>query len=257
MNFTKTIINSIKCWVNKQIKDVNEKIADLSTNVNDNFMTKDAMNTKMDAENPIGSGSFSMNRNPDSVVGAFSYAEGHDTIASGRTSHAEGSQTRATGLSSHAEGSLTRATGSFSHAEGYGTRASGMSSHAEGDVTIASGYFSHAEGEHTIAASSSQHVQGKYNIEDAEDKYAHIVGNGDNNVHSNAHTLDWDGNAWFAGDVYVGGTSQDDGDRLIRLSDQMTEDDALELLLELNVVELVTNENGAVFTDENGAIYVL
>ena len=27
---------------------------------------------------------------------------------------------------------------------------------------------------------------------------------------SNAHTLDWDGNAWFAGDVYIGGTGQDD-----------------------------------------------
>jgi hypothetical protein len=26
-------------------------------------------------------------------------------------------------------------------------------------------------------------------------------------VRSNAHTLDWDGNAWFAGDVYVGSTS--------------------------------------------------
>lgn len=24
---------------------------------------------------------------------------------------------------------------------------------------------------------------------------------------SNAHTLDWSGNAWFAGDVYVGSTS--------------------------------------------------
>lgn len=38
---------------------------------------------------------------------------------------------------------------------------------------------------------------------------------------------------------------------------EMTNDDALNLLSELNVVELVTNENGAVFTDENGAIYVL
>jgi hypothetical protein len=42
-------------------------------------------------------------------------------------------------------------------------------------------------------------------------KYAHIVGNGwGNGSRSNAHTLDWDGNAWFAGDVYVGGTGQDD-----------------------------------------------
>lgn len=33
-------------------------------------------------------------------------------------------------------------------------------------------------------------------------KYAHVVGNGFNNkIRSNAHTLDWDGNAWYAGSV--------------------------------------------------------
>ena len=32
-------------------------------------------------------------------------------------------------------------------------------------------------------------------------KYAHVVGNGTYNKRSNAHTLDWEGNAWFAGDV--------------------------------------------------------
>ena len=45
------------------------------------------------------------------------------------------------------------------------------------------------------------------------DKYAHIVGNGTgiaDNQRSNAHTLDWEGNAWFAGKVFVGGTGQDD-----------------------------------------------
>ena len=41
-----------------------------------------------------------------------------------------------------------------------------------------------------------------------EDKYAHIVGNGTSNKNrSNAHTLDWEGNAWFAGDVYINSTS--------------------------------------------------
>ena len=54
----------------------------------------------------------------------------------------------------------------------------------------------------------------------AEGKYAHIVGNGISDTErSNAHTLDWDGNAWFAGDIYVGGTSQKDGDRLARISE--------------------------------------
>ena len=59
-----------------------------------------------------------------------------------------------------------------------------------------------------------------YADSDAEGKYAHIVGNGTGeNDRSNAHTLDWEGNAWFAGDVYVGGSSQDEGDRLVRLSE--------------------------------------
>lgn len=51
-------------------------------------------------------------------------------------------------------------------------------------------------------------------MEDSGGVYAHIVGNGTDNSRSNAHTLDWSGNAWFAGDVYVGstsGTNKDDG----------------------------------------------
>ena len=43
-----------------------------------------------------------------------------------------------------------------------------------------------------------------YNIEDIEGKYAHIVGNGSVDKRSNAHTLDWNGNAVYAGKVTVG-----------------------------------------------------
>ena len=84
-----------------------------------------------------------------------------------------------------------------------------------GIETRAKGRCSFAEGYHTTANGYAQHVKGRYNIPDNDSKYADIVGNGyyktifDNKL-SNAHTLDWDGNAWFAGDVYVGGTSQDD-----------------------------------------------
>lgn len=42
-------------------------------------------------------------------------------------------------------------------------------------------------------------------------QYVHVVGNGDSDAaRSNAHTLDWSGNAWYQGNVYVGGTGQDD-----------------------------------------------
>ena len=64
------------------------------------------------------------------------------------------------------------------------------------------GNYSVAEGMNTIASSEYQHVQGKYNIEDSSNTYAHIVGNGTAiTARSNAHTLDWSGNAWYAGSV--------------------------------------------------------
>ena len=142
----------------------------------------------MKANNPVGKGSFSMNRREDSEIGNYSFAEGYRTIASGEQSHAEGAN--------------TTASGEISHAEGYHTTASGGTSHAEGNETIASGERSHAEGWMTVASSMNQHVQGRYNIEDSANKYAHIVGNGTDDANrSNAHTIDWSGNAWFAGTV--------------------------------------------------------
>lgn len=191
---------------------------------------------KMDKENPTGTGSFSLNRTADTTIGNFSFAEGYNTtasgsishaegrstIASGEASHAEGDNTEASGLASHAEGDNTTASGDYSHAEGLVTTASGETSHAEGCGAEASGKYSHAEGNQTIANSQSQHVQGEYNVLDTENfegrgTYAHIVGNGTSfSARSNAHTIDWSGNAWFAGDVYVdstSGTNKDTGSK--------------------------------------------
>lgn len=167
--------------------------------------------------------------------GIGSHTEGYLTTASGDYSHAEGFGSNtlpdtvtsdstnddiitayngiggfslAKGYTSHVEGVDNLALGDISHAEGLRTTASGDNSHAEGWDVIASGTGSHAEGYGTKASSGFQHVQGRRNIEDSYNNYAHIVGNGnDDSVRSNAHTLDWSGNAWFAGDVYVGSTS--------------------------------------------------
>ena len=164
---------------------------------------------KMDRNNPVGTGSFSMNRKHNTTIGQFSHAEGFDTEASGQWAHAEGFD--------------TVAYGEFSHAEGFGAVAFGSGSHAEGTNTEAFGRCSHAEGDGTIASGLNQHVQGEYNINDVDvdgnnlNTYAHIVGNGtDDNNRSNAHTLDWEGNAWFSGDVYTGstsGTNRDEGSK--------------------------------------------
>ena len=165
--------------------------------------------------------------------GAYSHAEGEYSKAIGRSSHAEG-QSTASSLHAHAEGQNSQANGEASHAEGLMSQANGYASHAEGNAYAngeyshaegmgakADGNCSHAEGEGTTANSQSQHVQGEYNILDTENlsgrgTYAHIVGNGTGSTHSNAHTLDWSGNAWFSGDVYTGstsGTNKDDGSK--------------------------------------------
>ena len=157
---------------------------------------------KMDKNNPVGTGSFSMGRKPDTAIGGKSHAEGDWTTASGRYSHAEGDHTTASGESSHAEGNNTTASGYYSH--------------AEGTSTTASGDYSHAEGYWTTASGDRQHVQGKYNIIDPQGKYAHIVGNGKGNSnYSNAHTLDWFGVPWFKGRPQFGGTAQDQGSQTV------------------------------------------
>lgn len=194
---------------------------------------------KMEKENPSGYGSISVNRKADSEIGEFSvaigkdniasgyasyaegrnneasdkyaHAEGYGCIASGEHAHAEGRDTVASGIHSHAEGCGCKASRAVTHAEGWYTFAFGQYSHVEGDSSETRGNTSHAEGLYTQANGSYQHVQGKYNIADDSDKYAHIVGNGtDVNNRSNAHTLDWQGNAWFSGQVFMGGTGMDD-----------------------------------------------
>lgn len=163
------------------------------------------------------------------AMGISSHAEGGSTIASGQYSHAEGRGSKAGGYASHAEtsgqalghgshaeGGNTKATGVYSHAEGSYTNATGSISHAEGESCLAAGKGSHAEGIFAKAHGEAQHVQGRYNVIDYENKYAHIVGNGTSvtgedgkeiRTLSNAHTLDWEGNAWFAGDVVAGDVS--------------------------------------------------
>lgn len=152
-------------------------------------------------------------------IGITSHAEGNGTFAYQASSHAEGLGSIAKGISSHAEGSRTKAEGSYSHAEGYITKAFDTA-HAEGRETIASGGYSHAQNQGTIASKNAQTVLGTFNIEDVSTttvhpsnnnnygEYAVIVGNGvrNNNVitRSNAHTLDWQGNGWYAGKLTVG-----------------------------------------------------
>jgi hypothetical protein len=239
------------------IHKLDAKYLNLPTNLATTDDVQEAMNTannaqttadnaqttadnKMNAKNPVGTGSFSMN------------------IKSGTN------------------------IGSYSHAEGINATSSGTASHAEGSNTIASGDYSHAEGYYTVTDRAIQNVIGKYNVVDTALRYtdthkpvsttvisskrhrycgdySYIVGNGTSDTaRSNAHTLDWNGNAWYQGEVYVGGTGQDDATaRLLKTSETATNDDILDTLFEMGYIDPISASDGSIYTNRNGEIYIL
>ena len=163
------LLHNIKLPKPKSIEE-KELYTDCLYNKDDSEMVIDTSNL-ISKENPVFTGSMSMNRKEGATIGEYSVAIGKTVEASGECSYAEGEGTKAYGKSSHAEGSFT------------------------------------------TASSNYQHVQGKYNIEDKSNKYAHIVGNGKSGMErSNAHTLDWEGNAWYAGKLSQEGTPTEDKD---------------------------------------------
>ena len=136
--------------------------------------------------------------------GVCSHAEGDSTIAFGGYSHAEGQSCEANAYYAHAEGSSTVASSQGAHAEGHHATASGTYSHAEGEDTASPGACSHAEGKGTYATMQNGHAQGQWNKKTSG--YADIIGNGTaDNARSNAYNMDWNGNAEYQGEVYVGG----------------------------------------------------
>ena len=171
-----------------------------SNNSSDNYIKNKPAIKAGQGSNSIIEGDIDTN-----VAGVFSHAEGYRTEASGNYgSHAEGNETTASGTSSHAEGTIVTASGTSSHAEGFNTTASGS--------------YSHTEGHKTTAKNRSQHAFGEYNELDPSaalswdrGTYIEIVGNGtDENVRSNARTLDWDGNEVLAGKITANGVNLND-----------------------------------------------
>lgn len=191
------------------------------------YATIEQLNGHMATTDPVGTGSFSMNRKASTTVGMFSHAEGYDTTASGNISHAEGSATTASGIYSHAEGQFTTASECGSHAEGISTNASGNSSHAEGHNNTASGDYSHAEGYWTAASGRSSHAEGEnttaLDYQHAQGHFnktttatagvssgtstgtAFVIGNGTSSAAANAFRVT------YAGKVYGSGTYNTSG----------------------------------------------
>lgn len=122
---------------------------------------------KMDKVNPTGSGSLSINRAENTVVGTNSVAVGTLVLAEGDSAFAEGYGASAAGM--------------YSHAAGHGTRANHKAQFVFGKFNIPDDN-----------ASAATEIG----------NYVEIVGNGsDSNSKSNARTLDWNGNEWLAGNL--------------------------------------------------------
>lgn len=183
------------------------------------------------------------------ATGSYSHAEGHDSIASGQYSHAEGENTVANRLGMHAEGKynlydsakyvdvVTSSRESFwdnmyaaseytfDADTGYYTL---VNAEPKNEAVIGLYYatsYQYKNSTITILDKPISLISGtNYNIERhnsklavyLQGKYVHVVGNGVSSARSNAYTLDWDGNGWFAGDVFVGGASQDEGVKLLK-----------------------------------------
>lgn len=180
--------------------DISHTHTEYLTSIPDEYITETELTAKNYApkNNPVFTGDIKGNGN---------FAVGNYVSATGLYgSHAEGSYTKATGFSSHAEGSNYEYYDDITEEwKDFYTTAEGIASHAEGGGTVASGKY--------------QHVQGRCNIEDTNNVYAHIVGNGADGNRSNAHTLDWDGNGWYSGNLYVGGTSQTNANKVLSTAD--------------------------------------
>ena len=159
------------------------------------------------------------------------HSEGYHTIACAAYSHAEGGQTKAVGTNSHAEGGSTEAYGIDSHAEGFCTIAIGSSEHVSGQYNVADtapawvSLTSYAVGDvvsreesfvdadnvtrtttviyKCVTANSDEtFTSSKWTT---YGQYLEVVGNGKTTSdRSNARALDWDGNEYLKGDIYVG-----------------------------------------------------
>lgn len=185
--------------------------------------------------------------------GNYSYAEGNSTIASGHYSHAAGNFTQALAENEYIIGrynipaeikpvltntafSTKNKTTPIVYANSYTydpvTCKFTFESPITGvwsDIRNKKAYFTtdtvnveydsidYKTSETYIVTSLSNYYRYDYEryMIKPEPKYSFIIGNGTgDSVHSNAHTLDWEGNAWYSGDVYVGstsGTNKDEG----------------------------------------------
>ena len=163
----------------------------------------------------IGSNALASN-NSSIIVGSSGISSGSQSIVIGNANQSTKYGSIAVGHGSHAQEDYSIALGNDVKAQGIGSTAIGYSTSS--DEIISSGTNSVAIGTGAKAGSTNsiafgynvnsgvenQTTLGKYNIAQTsadETKYGLIFGNGTADARTNAFTLDWTGNATFAGTV--------------------------------------------------------
>lgn len=159
---------------------------------------------------------------PCKPIGKFISARGTGNISKGLLEDVCGADNK-TGerdIGTRQSGCANYAESYFGSQDGCGGTLTGKYGRTSGAYNIARGYACEARGRYTIADGSHgnasgrpQETFGQFNIPDDTQKYMAIGGNGTDNEHrSNAYMLDYDGNAYFSGNVKIGGTPSDDND---------------------------------------------
>ena len=179
--------------VSTEISAISEELSDIDSDVSE----------KADKTDTVLNTTLSRGRTDGSPVGEGSFAFGSDVEASGELSFAEGNSTKANGAYSHV-GGMYNIPDSY---DGFDEWTAGTQYNVgdkvkvtvtENNETTVNGYIC------KTANSDSSFMPFKWIDMQGRMNYAEIIGNGaDENHRSNARALDWEGNEYLAGDLYV------------------------------------------------------
>ena len=228
-----------------------------------NGVSTQAINSKMNTTNPVGTGSFSMNRKEGIEIGDYSMTSGYGSVAnhfaenvSGQYNIYEHPKFWVDTLVDETYTTLTFFKGynyyysneySFDQSTGIYKLINATYVSKDDIYQLKNSYIilvnkrfepNITEGSRLMFVSYTRNTSTNYytatgnvfqSVPDTSKKgtYTHIVGNGTSDTaRSNAHTLDWEGNAWYSGDVYVGstsGTNRDEGSKKLATVEEVQE----------------------------------
>ena len=275
-----------------EIKKIDEKylpdsvldIPELKDEVSDLKEAVEVLPSKMDKENPIGSGSLNMNGKAGVTVGNYSTVLGNNSMSVGESSIASGHEVVSNYDYQSVFGKYNKYTtpyelveeeqfvvnisgttsiwvsssyvfdpftglfklesprkvkiGSNSYTNYYTSETDGWSEYIK---KISTGYTSDFRSGRKIYSKATENSV----------NYALMIGNGTSeDARSNAHTVDWEGNAWYQGNVYVGGEGQDD-ENTKKLATEEYVDDFIAASIQSDVYVINITQN----TTENGTTY--